>query len=214
MEVTLGSSCFPEEAGSRWPGTLLVPSVVSEKSLEGSVGPALVADLSWWMDLGHLIKGAPYVTAPLEQSLFSDASLHGWGAHLVDSLVSRVWSPQERRFYTNHLEMMAAFQALQSFQQEVLGTVVSLTSYNSTVVAYLRNSRGTWSDSPGSGGDILQRCEDNSVSLLPRFVPGRRNAVADVLGRECVESEWTLHPIVCRQVFQVYLPICVLQGPS
>ncbi|MPC50561.1 hypothetical protein E2C01_044390 [Portunus trituberculatus] len=88
MEVTLRSSGFPGEAGPRWPGMLSVPSVVSEKSLEGSIGPSLVADLSWWMDPGHVIKGAPFVMAPPEQSLFSDASLHGWGAHLGDSLVS------------------------------------------------------------------------------------------------------------------------------
>ncbi|MPC67422.1 hypothetical protein E2C01_061597 [Portunus trituberculatus] len=41
--------------------------------------------------------------------------------------------------------------------------------------------------------------------LLSRgFMLGRRNAVADVLSREYVGSEWNLHPIVCRQVFQVW----------
>ncbi|MPC47740.1 hypothetical protein E2C01_041496 [Portunus trituberculatus] len=53
-------------------------------------------------------------------------------------------------------------------------------------------------------GDILWWCEDNSVSLRPRFVLGWHNALADVLSCECVRSEWTLHPVVCRQVFQVW----------
>ncbi|MPC64610.1 hypothetical protein E2C01_058728 [Portunus trituberculatus] len=37
-----------------------------------------------------------------------------------------------------------------------------------------------------------------------RFVLGWRNAVTDVLRRKCVGSEWTLHLVVCRQVFQVW----------
>ncbi|MPC62242.1 hypothetical protein E2C01_056325 [Portunus trituberculatus] len=42
MEVTHRSSGFPEEAGPGQPGTLSVPSVVPEETLEGSVGPTLM----------------------------------------------------------------------------------------------------------------------------------------------------------------------------
>lgn len=28
--------------------------------------------------------------------------------------------------------------------------------------------------------------------------------IADVLSRECVRSEWTLHPEICRKVFRVW----------
>ena len=113
-------------------------------------------DLFWWMDPAHLCRGAPFVMAPPEQTLFSDASHYGWGAHLGDSLASGVWSPEERRFHINHLEMMAVFLALQSFQQELSGSVVSLMSDNSTVVAYLRNSGGTRSESLSDlAGEVL-----------------------------------------------------------
>ncbi|MPC86829.1 hypothetical protein E2C01_081664 [Portunus trituberculatus] len=53
----LGHLASPGEAGPRRPGTLSIPSVVPEKSLEGSVGPSLVADLSWWMDPGDGTSG-------------------------------------------------------------------------------------------------------------------------------------------------------------
>ncbi|MPC74752.1 hypothetical protein E2C01_069127 [Portunus trituberculatus] len=78
-------------------------------------------------------------------------------------------------------------------------------SDNTTVVAYVRNSGGTRSESLSVlTGVILPWCEDNQVLLRPKFVPGRRNAVADVLSRKCVGSEWTLHPVVCKWVFQVW----------
>ena len=94
--------------------------------------------------------------APPEQTLFSDASHYGWGAHLGDSLALGVWSPEKRRFHINHLEMVAVFLALQSFQQELSGSVVSLMSDNSTVVAYLRNSGGTRSESLSDlAGEVL-----------------------------------------------------------
>ncbi|MPC53433.1 hypothetical protein E2C01_047323 [Portunus trituberculatus] len=64
---------------------------------------------------------------------------------------------------------------------------------------------GTRSESlSGLAWDILRWCEDNLVSLRPRFMLGWYNAVADILSRECVGSEWTLHPLVCRQIFQVW----------
>ncbi|MPC61007.1 hypothetical protein E2C01_055069 [Portunus trituberculatus] len=47
MEVTPRSSGFPGEAGPGQPATLLDPSVVSEETLEGSVGPTLVAGSSF-----------------------------------------------------------------------------------------------------------------------------------------------------------------------
>ncbi|MPC58222.1 hypothetical protein E2C01_052218 [Portunus trituberculatus] len=47
MEVTPRSSGFPGEAGSGQLGTLSVPSVVPEGTLDGSVGPTLVASSSF-----------------------------------------------------------------------------------------------------------------------------------------------------------------------
>ncbi|MPC46620.1 hypothetical protein E2C01_040343 [Portunus trituberculatus] len=84
---------------------------------------------------------------------------------------------------------------LQSFQQALLGSVVSVMSENSTVVAYLRRSGGTCSKPLLTlAGTVLRWCKSCSISLCPVFVPGRHNVIADVLSRECVGSEWTLHP--------------------
>lgn len=71
------------------------------------------------------MDGSQGSSPTLEQSLFSDAFILSWDAHLGDSHVSGLWSPQEEKLRINYLEMMAVFLILQSYQQELLGTVVS-----------------------------------------------------------------------------------------
>ena len=126
-------------------------------------------------------------------------------SHLGAYLASGVWTPEERGLHINHLELLAVFRALQTFHQHLLGSVVPIMSDNSTGVAYLRHSGGTHSESlSGLAGEVLRWCESLSISLRPMFIPGRHNSIADVLSRECVGSEWTLHPEVCRALFQLW----------
>ncbi|MPC34388.1 hypothetical protein E2C01_027775 [Portunus trituberculatus] len=112
--------------------------MVPEETLEGSVEPSLVVGSSF-----PAVSSGP---------LLVDGSVSfAQGSSLCDgpftvrvliwvTLISGFWFPQEQRFHINHLEMMDVFWALQPFQQELSGTVVSLMSDNWTVVAYLRNS--------------------------------------------------------------------------
>ena len=57
---------------------------------------------------------------------------------------------------------------------------------------------------------ILRLCEDSGVRLLPQFVPGRLNILADSLSRggQVLGSEWTLHQEVCRDLFHLW-PVTV-----
>ncbi|MPC58758.1 hypothetical protein E2C01_052767 [Portunus trituberculatus] len=68
MEVTPESYGFSGEAGPRWPVTLSVPAVVPEETLEGSIGPTLVAggcvcNQAWaahftcWVDILEMSTG-------------------------------------------------------------------------------------------------------------------------------------------------------------
>ena len=166
-----------------------------------------LADLAWWMTPENLLQGAPFTVPPPDQTLFTDASRRGWGAHLGASLASGMWSPQEQELHINHLELLAVFRALQFFRQDLMHSVVSIMSDNSTVVAHLRKAGGTRSESLSVlAGEVLRWCEGLSISLRPMFIPGRHNAIADVLSRECVGTEWSLHPVVCRFLFQVWGP--------
>ena len=163
-----------------------------------------VEDLHWWREEGRLSQGVSLMSPPPEMLLFSDASLEGWGAHLQDLVASGVWSETDRHLHINLLEMRAVLLALQAFQDRLMGHRVVLMSDNTTVVSYINKQGGTVSSSLYLlVRQVLTWAESNSVSLVGRFVPGRRNILADQLSRQgqVISTEWTLHPRILQEVF-------------
>ena len=76
------------------------------------------------------------------------------------------------------------------------GRVVAVFSDNMTAVAYLRRQRGTLSPALNAVAQrILRWAEQLDIVLIPQFVPGRSNVVADALSRpdQVLGSEWMLH---------------------
>ncbi|MPC46291.1 hypothetical protein E2C01_040007 [Portunus trituberculatus] len=127
-------------------------------------------------------RPAPFMVAPPEQILFSDASQLGWVAHLGDSLASEVWTLEEQGLHINNLKFLAVFRPLQSFQQAFSGSVVFVMSDNLTVVTYLKKSRGAHSKPLSAlAGMVLRwlvgfmacqlRLDVHDLFLRPRF-PG------------------------------------------
>ena len=81
---------------------------------------------------------------------------------------------------------------------------VSLLTDNTSALSYLRKEGGTRSSTLNSvAQEILRLCESNDVRLLPQFVPGCLNVLADSLshGGQILGSEWTLHMDVCLELF-------------
>ena len=90
------------------------------------------------------------------------------------------------------------------FLPSLWGRVVLVYSDNTTPLAYLREQGGTRSSTLNAvAQSLLHLCESNSVRLLPEFVPGRLNVLADSLSRrsQVLGSEWTL----CLEAFQELL---------
>ena len=141
-------------------------------------------DLSWWMVRDHLLVGVRFGTPAPYLHLYSDASSSGWGAHLLDQNVSRVWSAQEKLLHINLLEMKALFLALQAFQEDVAGRHVTAMCDNSTVVAYVNKQGGTVSRPLYLlTSRLLRWTESFDVHLEARYLPGESNVLADVLSR-------------------------------
>ena len=157
-------------------------------------------DLRWWSDDSRLLVGFYLGEYLPDLCLFSDASDQGWGAALGDLHLSGLWSLLCSSFSINQRERLAILFAIRGFLPHLRGQTVAVYSDNSTALAYLRKQGGTHSSSLNEVAQVLLRlCENQSVRLLPQFIPGHLNVVADSLSRrsQVLCSEWTL----CHQAF-------------
>ena len=159
---------------------LLVPSLSRGSSLVGSSGTAAG---------GHESLSLP---AP-DVSFFSDV---GWGALVGEHHASGLWSPHQTTLSINLRELLAVQYGLRALEHLLVGLSVALFCDNTTTVAYLRRSGGTFSSTLNdTAREILLWAENHRVRLLPQFIMGSSNVTADVLSRpnQVIGSEWTLH---------------------
>ena len=158
-------------------------------------------DLMWWSDVSHLQVGMPLGESLPDLCLFTDASDTGWGASLGDVHLAGLWSPLSSRFSINHRELLAVLLALRGFLPSLRGRVVAVFSDNTTALAYLKKQGGTRSATLNSvAQSVLRFCEESHIQLLPQFIPGKMNVLADSLSRknQVIGSEWTL----CAEAFR------------
>ena len=146
--------------------------------------PEIQQDLLWWLNRDRLELGVSLVQVSPQLDLWSDASDVGWGAHLSGQVVSGLWSQEEIHSSINQRELLAIFYALQHFLPLVRNTSVAVFADNTTALAYLKNQGGTRSAVLNqTAQDLLRWAELHSVSLLPQFIMGRNNVLADALSR-------------------------------
>ena len=136
---------------------------------------------------------SPALSRPM---FWSDASNHGWRATVADQFASCVWLEGEASLSINHHELLAVERGLRALCALLEGRVVAVFSDNTTAVAYLRRQGGTLSPALNVVAQrVLRWAEQLNIILMPQFVPGRNNVVADALSRpnQVLGSEWMLH---------------------
>ena len=171
------------------------------------VNLAVRRDLLWWEDLRSLTQGVPIHAPTPDVSVFTDASMAGWGAHLADLQASGLWTPEETLLHINLLELEAVRRGLQAFRSHLIGLCVQVMSDNTTVVSYISKQGGTRSRSLCRDTlALLHWARQHRIRLSARFLPGNRNVLADQLSRrgQTIASEWCLHLDVCREIWRTW----------
>jgi hypothetical protein len=160
--------------------------------------PASVkTEIQWWMVPAHVLCGVPLRHPEPHFQLMTDASLHGWGAHLQDhtQTVSGVWTERESCLHINLLG--------------VSGRVVSSPTFSTASsrvggsCGYRQHHRRGIYQSPGGttspslcnlAYDILTWAQSHHIQLRARHIPGSLNVLADLLSRQhqVIPTEWAL----------------------
>ena len=82
-----------------------------------------------------------------------------------------------------------------------------VSSDNSTVVSYINKEGGTHSfEMCALMWIILALSNAREIHIRARHIPGNLNVIADSLSRRAraIQTEWSLHPLVFREICQVW----------
>ena len=153
-----------------------------------SWSPLCREDLLWWARVAQRREGVSLSLPIPDVSFSSEAS--------DEHHASGLWSPLQAALSINLRELLAVQYGLLALEHLLVGLSVVVFCDNTTTVAYLRRSGGTFSSTlNATAREILLWAETNRVRLLPQFIMGSSNVTADILSRpnQVIESEWTLH---------------------
>jgi hypothetical protein len=128
---------------------------------------------SWWLQRENVMTGFSLASPVPILTLFTDASLLGWGAYLEGQTVSGMWSSTLQKDHINLLEMRAVLLALSHLKLCLESLSIVLATDNTTVVAYLKNRGGTHCYALYQlVKDVLILCSQFQIRLVVRHIPG------------------------------------------
>ena len=159
------------------------------------IRPALRLALWPWTDATWLSTRVPLRRPDPSTSVSTDASLVGWGAHWGDRLLSGQWSPEETQLHISILELRAIRQTLLALSEDLAGQTVRIMTDSISAAAYIRREGGTHSISLyQEARSLLMWCHEHQITLIPHFLPGHLNVLADLQSRphQVLSTEWTL----------------------
>nr|CAI5842756.1 unnamed protein product [Callosobruchus analis] len=157
--------------------------------------------MRWW--LNHLRASSDIFPRSPEVFMSSDASEKGWGAQIGEKLLSGLWTGKQLKWHINIKEMMAIFLSVRLCSDMLRGKTVVVQSDNQTVVSYIRKQGGTKSRLlTNVVSRLLKFCKEQGIALIPQFLPGRLNSIADCLSRGKRLVVWKLSKSLVRRIFQ------------
>ena len=168
----------------------------------------ILQHLKWWLQEDLYLHGIPMKIDPASHTIFTDASLSGWGAHVEPEglLFHGLWTEDQSRLHINVLEMKAILLSLTRAIHKVKNSTVLVSTDNTTVVAYIRHQGGTHSTVlTEEVWNILNLCLTHNIQLLVKHIPGRFNTLADRMSRidKPISTEWSLNQEIANKIFQI-----------
>jgi hypothetical protein len=144
--------------------------IESCKQLGGSLNSTIILDkkskqnLTWWIANVRESNGRPMSATDPDLTIFSDASLSGWGAVMNEVSSKGPWTLGDKNRHINELELLAALNGLKCFTSQVSNLSVRLMLDNFMAVHYITKSGGTRSPALSAiSADIVDWCEKRQL---------------------------------------------------
>ena len=150
-------------------------------------------DILWW--LGNIQNsGNPIQESSPDLTVFTDASMEGWGAHVGPTRTGGRWSDSEKLDHINVLELRAILFGLRSLC-DVSSTHIRIMTDNTTALAYVKHKGGTRSPECNLVAKLIWSWAEQRTNWLSiAHIPGVENVVADHDSRNFADNlEWSLN---------------------
>ena len=158
------------------------------------------SDLQWWITHTHttfnlVSHGSPSVT------IYSEASLSGWGGVLNDVSTGGLFSEDEQTNHINYLEILACFLTLQPFCSSLRDCHIKVMIDNTTAISYINNMGGRTIQCNQLTRKLCLWCIERNLWITATHIPGKLNVLADNEYRHTFhDTEWKLDPAVFKRV--------------
>ena len=174
-----------------------------------AISPDSREELIWWDTQMIKWNGRMVLTTEPDLTIESDASTQGWGASHQSTSTGGPWSPQEKKWHINCLELLAATLALKTFVKHKTGISVLMKIDNTTAVAYINNQGGTVSMKLISlTQDLWMWCLERNIHIQAQYLLGVMNQTADRESRSMNDrSDWSLDHSTFQRINRLYGPL-------
>ena len=165
-----------------------------------------LGEINWWLQNLETVNGSPIITPSSDLTIFTDASLTGWGAACGNIKTHGKWSATERQLHINVLELKGAVLGIQSLLKNQSSKIISLNMGSSTAVAYIKHKGGTHSlELLQVALQLWNWCIQRNLFIIAYHVPGKTNVVADRESREFIDnSDWKIDQILISPFLRGY----------
>jgi ribonuclease HI len=155
-------------------GNYLSKATISEESK---------SDCQWW--LANIEASFNLINSDqFDATLYTDASLSGWGGVRCNDHCKGYWSNDDRSCHINELELRAVFNSLRSLVTET-SIKILLRVDNTTAVSYINKYGGCRSSNCQTvAKKIWQWCEERKNSVFASYINTLDNLEADKLSRD------------------------------
>ena len=163
-------------------------------------------ELTWWEN-NIMTATKSLKKLPIDTTIYTDASLDGWGAVCEKSETGGMWTKQEQALHINALELLGAKLGLFSFFKDKKDIKhIRVMMDNNTAVAYINNMGGIRSDlCDDIAFDIWQWAAERQIWVSAAHIPGSENVVADKNSRIFERSsEWKLRESVFKHIVSIF----------